>query len=76
MSGVDPLARVQLHQQRLHLERELETLSGPAVDMRKLEAGFVTAVRGYRERNGISYAASHGDERARRILLTDHSRIE
>lgn len=56
LDNADPLARVQLIQQRIDLQRELEAKS-QTVDMGELEAGFVKAAKGYGRRKGISYAA-------------------
>jgi hypothetical protein len=56
LPGADPLARLQLTQERMDLERELE--AGEAkIDLSALEADFVKAARGYADRKGISYAA-------------------
>jgi len=57
LPGADPLTRVQLHQQRLDLERARESMQGGGVDMKKLEAGFVKAVGPYSRRKGLTYAA-------------------
>ena len=57
LSAADPLTRVQLHQQRLDLERAREALQGDGVDLRTLEAGFVKAVGPYSRRKGLTYAA-------------------
>lgn len=53
---VDPLARVQLIQQRMDLQRELESKQ-TKVDLGALESDFVKAAKGYGSRKGISYAA-------------------
>ena len=52
----DPLKRVQLVQEELDLGAELESM-GTKVDLTALESEFVSAVKGYSERKGISYAA-------------------
>lgn len=54
--AADPLARVQMIQQRMDLQRELEAKS-ETIDLGALEAGFVKAAREYGQRKGISYAA-------------------
>ena len=56
LPSADPLARVQLIQQRMDLQAELATKS-ESIDLRALEAGFVKAARDYGQRKGISYAA-------------------
>ena len=52
----DPVKRLQLVQERLDLRAELETKED-TVDLAGLEADFVGAAKGYRDRKGISYAA-------------------
>ena len=56
LASADPLARVQLIQQRMDLQAELAAKS-ETVDLGALEAGFVKAARDYGQRKGISYAA-------------------
>jgi len=50
------LARLQLVQERMDLQREVESM-GTAVDVSAAEAEFVQAAAGYGRRKGISYAA-------------------
>src|SRR5690349_8584542 len=50
------LTRLQLVQERMDLQRELETI-GTTVDLSAAEADFVNAAAGYGRRKGISYAA-------------------
>ena len=52
----DPLARVQLIQQRMDLQAELAS-KGAALDLTALESDFVKAARAFGQRKGISYAA-------------------
>ena len=52
----DPLQRLQLVQERMDLERQIET-AGTPVDLTELERDFVKAAAGYSDRKGISYAA-------------------
>ena len=56
LPGADPLARVQLIQQRIDLQAELAS-KGATVDLTALESDFVKAARSYGQRKGISYAA-------------------
>ena len=56
MGKADPLLRLQLVQERMDLERQIET-AGTTVDLTELEQDFVKAAAGYSERKGISYAA-------------------
>jgi hypothetical protein len=56
LPSADPLARVQLIQQRMDLQTELAT-KGASLDLGALESGFVKAARAYGQRKGISYAA-------------------
>ena len=56
LPAADPLSRVLMIQQRIDLQRELETKS-ETVDISELEAGFVKAAKEYGSRKGISYAA-------------------
>ena len=52
----DPLSRLHLTQERMDLERELNT-GEDDVDLQALEAEFVQAAGGYSQRKGISYQA-------------------
>lgn len=52
----DPLARVELIQQRQDVEDQLETLADET-DFAELERGFATHAKAYSERKGISYSA-------------------
>ena len=52
----DPLARVDLLQARLDAEETLQDVAS-APDVEELEDGFVSHVKAYSERKGISYAA-------------------
>jgi hypothetical protein len=56
MDKADPLLRLQLVQERMDLERQIET-AGTTVDLTELEQDFIKAAAGYSERKGISYAA-------------------
>ena len=56
LPDADPVKRLQLVQERLDLRAELETKED-TVDLAGLEADFVGAAKGYRDRKGISYAA-------------------
>ncbi len=56
LATADPLKRLQLVQERIDLQRELES-SEQTVDLVALEADFVASAKGYSERKGISYAA-------------------
>lgn len=56
LPGADPLTRLQLVQERMNLQRELET-SEQKVDLKGLEEEFVTAAAPYGRRKGITYAA-------------------
>jgi hypothetical protein len=51
-----PLDRLHLIQERMDLEKELETLQA-SVDLDQLEDGFVEAAADYGDRKGITYAA-------------------
>jgi hypothetical protein len=53
---VDPLAKVQLIQERMDIERELDAKQ-TTTDVSALEAEFVKAAKEYGGRKGISYAA-------------------
>lgn len=52
----DALRRLQLIQERINLQRELESAQD-TVDIDGLEREFVRVAKGYAERKGISYAA-------------------
>lgn len=54
LSGADPLAALNLRQERKDLEAELETKQ-TTVDVSSFEAGFVAEAAAYGERKGISY---------------------
>jgi hypothetical protein len=56
IGAADPLSRLQMVQERMDLQRELESTE-QKVDLSDLERDFVTAARAYGERKGISYAA-------------------
>lgn len=56
LAGADPLARLQLVQERMDLQEELASKS-EAIDLTSLEDEFVAAARDYGERKGISYGA-------------------
>ncbi len=56
LATADPLARLQLIQQRMDLTAELADRSR-TFDLGGLEAEFVEAARRYGERKGITYAA-------------------
>jgi hypothetical protein len=56
VGSADPLARLQLVQERMDLQRELAT-SQQKVDLSALEKDFVGAARAYGDRKGITYAA-------------------
>jgi hypothetical protein len=56
LSSADALARVQMIQQRMDLERELASKE-ETVDLSALESEFVASARDYGQRKGISYAA-------------------
>jgi hypothetical protein len=55
-AGVSALQQLQLAQERMDLQRELETL-GQKADVSALETDFVKTAKKYSERKGISYAA-------------------
>lgn len=57
LAQADPLAKLQLTQERFDLESELQAVGGPKVDLAALEKEFVAAAAGYAQRKGISYAA-------------------
>ena len=52
----DPLARLQMVQERMDLQAELRQ-KAHKVDLSALEAAFVKAAKGYSQRKGITYAA-------------------
>ena len=56
LATASALTRLQLVQERMDLQRELETM-GETVDLSAAEADFVKAAAGYARRKGISYAA-------------------
>jgi hypothetical protein len=56
LDDADPLARLQLVQERMNLEAELAT-KAQTVDLAALEQAFVDAAREYADRKGITYAA-------------------
>jgi hypothetical protein len=53
---VSALQQLQLAQERMDLQRELETM-GTKVDLSALESDFVKTAAKYAQRKGISYAA-------------------
>ena len=56
LQSADPLKRLQLVQERLDLERHVNS-SRTTVDLSVLEQDFIAAAKGYSERKGISYHA-------------------
>jgi len=56
LSNADALTRLHLVQERLNLQSELVSRD-TTIDLQSLEAGFVSAARGYGERKGLTYAA-------------------
>lgn len=56
LNEADALRRLQLTQERINLQRELESAQD-TVDLESLEREFVRVAKGYAERKGISYAA-------------------
>jgi hypothetical protein len=56
IASADPLKRLHLVQERLDLQRALES-SDTGVDIGALEKDFVKAAAPYSERKGISYSA-------------------
>ena len=56
IASAPALQRLRLIQERLDLQRELETMDA-ASDLGKLEADFVKAAKGYGEAKGITYTA-------------------
>lgn len=57
LSDAPPLDRLKLIQRRIDLERALEELKEPQVDLTALEAAFVEAAAAYSKSQGISYEA-------------------
>jgi hypothetical protein len=56
INNADPLARLNLYQERMNLQDELEAM-GAKVDVSALEDDFVEVALSYSTRRGISYAA-------------------
>ena len=56
LADASALARLQLVQERMDLQKELESM-GQKVDLTQLEGEFVKTAKKYSERKGISYAA-------------------
>lgn len=56
LESADPLARLQLRQERMNLENELATKS-ETTDLSALEGDFVVAAKEYGSRKGITYMA-------------------
>jgi len=56
LQTADPLRRLQLVQERIDLDKEIETAE-TKVDLAELENDFVASAQSYSERKGISYAA-------------------
>lgn len=56
LNDADPLTRLHLIQERMNLEGELAS-TGDTVDLKAIEAEFVTAASPYGQRKGITYAA-------------------
>lgn len=56
LETADPLKRLGLVQERLDLQREIETAE-TKVDLAQLETEFIDAAKSYSTRKGISYAA-------------------
>jgi hypothetical protein len=56
LATADRLTQLKLTQERLNLDRELESL-GAKQDLAGLEAEFVKVARSYSDRQGISYGA-------------------
>lgn len=54
--GVDPLERVELIQRKTEIERELTT-ARPSTSLEDLEHRFVSVIRSYATRKGLSYWA-------------------
>lgn len=56
LESAAPLKQLQMVQERMDLEKELESM-GQTVDISALEADFVKVAKGYSQRKGISYKA-------------------
>jgi hypothetical protein len=56
LTGADPLARLLLVQERMDLEKELDSTDN-TVDLKPLEDDFAAAAAPYGARKGITYAA-------------------
>lgn len=56
LANADPLSRLHLLQERMDLERQMNT-EGEGVDLDALETEFVEAAGPYSERKGITYEA-------------------
>src|SRR5438067_12334945 len=56
LADADPLSRLQLVQERMDLQRQLQSADS-AVDLVELEEEFVKAAPDYSRRKGITYAA-------------------
>jgi hypothetical protein len=56
LPNADALTRLHLVQERINLQTELEARD-TNVDLQSLEAGFVSAAKGYGERKGLTYGA-------------------
>lgn len=54
LGGADPLAALNMRQERNDLQKELQA-KGAATDVRSLEAEFVKAAKDYGARKGITY---------------------
>jgi hypothetical protein len=57
LAGADPLSRLHLVQERLDLQRQLESENGTGVDLEQLEVEFIEVAGSYSERKGITYDA-------------------
>lgn len=56
IGDVDPVSELLMAQERLDLQRELESFEAK-VDIAEIERRFIEVAKGYGERRGISYAA-------------------
>lgn len=56
IADADPVSELLMAQERLDLQRELESFEAK-VDMADVERRFVEVAKGYGERRGIGYAA-------------------
>jgi hypothetical protein len=56
LGDADPVRELKLVQERLDLQRELETIGGD-LDLSAVEADFISVAGSYSARNGISYSA-------------------